>query len=89
MGSRKASLRASRTFDKLERAAAVAGLQLIVEDGFFAIHGFAIFADDGLRDVFVADDVGGLFEEFVDELARKEQRVVRTREESRIGGAAE
>jgi hypothetical protein len=53
-------------FDEFERTAAIVGEKLIFEDGFFAVDGFAIFTDEGLSDVLVADYVGNLFEESVD-----------------------
>lgn len=56
-------------FGEVKRSAAVIGLQLIFEDGFFSVHGLIVLADDGLFDIFCADYIRSLFEEGVDQLS--------------------
>src|SRR5208283_641177 len=70
VGIAKGSLAGFAGLGEAKRAAAAAGLHLVFEGGFFAIHGLVVLADNGLGDVFGADDVGSLFEEAIDQLAR-------------------
>ena len=83
LGSRNAALRDSRDSVRRKRSAAAAGLHLVFEGGFFAIHGLVVLAHNGLRNVFGADDIGSLFEEVIDQLSRVNDGGIGTRDETR------
>ena len=65
-------------FDQFQRSAA-GGLQLVIEDGFFPIVGFAVLSDHRLRYIFRAHHVGGLLEVFFDRFAGTQERIHRRR----------
>ncbi|PYT64696.1 MAG: hypothetical protein DMG42_34010 [Acidobacteria bacterium] len=57
-------------FHQFQRSTVGVRLELIIEDGVLAVVDLAVFPHQALGNIFCADHVGGLLEEFVDRLTR-------------------